>query len=197
MTKLVFLLPLAALLAGFLAAPSRAESLSCSSVNGVTLCSRSGSTSCQSVNGKTTCCETIGNRTECHDTPAANPPRQLRPQDRDQEQDRDRDQDRDQGQSDDDDALASPLLLLPGRTVDISSTILSVLLLESGIHPAVQGAVLPVIPDRRPSRIREILIADTIRHNQEMLLLTGKKLPFRRCVTNCGAFNSLDRWHRP
>jgi hypothetical protein len=199
MSKLAFLLPLAAVLAGFLAAPSRAESLSCSSVNGVTLCSRSGSTSCQSVNGKTTCCETVGNRTECHDTPAANPPRQLRPHDRDQEQDRDRgrDQDRDDGQPDDDDLLASPLLLLPGRTVDISSTILSILLLEGGIHPAVQGAVLPVIPDQRPSRIREILIADTIRHNQEMLLRTGKKLPFRRCITNCGAFNSLDRWHRP
>lgn len=199
MTKLAFLLPLAALLAGFPAAPSRAESLSCSSVNGVTLCSRSGSTSCQSVNGKTTCCETIGSRTECHDTPAANPPRRVQPQDRDQEQDRnrDRDRDRDEDQSDDDDALASPLLLLPGRAVDVSSTVLSILLLESGIHPAVQGAVLPLIPDRRPSRIREILIADTIRHNQEMLLLTGKKLPFRRCVTNCGAFNSLDRWHRP
>ena len=188
MSKLAFVLPLAALLSAFLAAPAHAESLSCSSVNGVTLCSKSGSTSCQSVNGRTTCCETVGNRTECHDTPAVNPPRRLQPQDQDRDQD--------QSQPDDDDAApAPPLLLLPDRNVDITSTILSILLLGSGIHPAVQTVGLPIFPDL--ARRREIAIVETIRHNQQMLLLTGKKLPFRRCVTNCGTLNSLDRWHRP
>jgi len=186
MFKLAFALPLAALLSAFLAVPSRAESLSCSSVNGTTLCSKSGSTSCQSVNGKTTCCETVGNRTECHDSAAVNPPpRQVQP--------KDRDQDRDQGMPDDDDAPAP--LLLPDRNVDISATILSILLLGSSIHPAVQN-VVPILTDPTPSLRREITLAETIRRNQQMLLLAGK-LPVRRCGPKCGALNSLDRGHRP
>jgi hypothetical protein len=189
MSKLAFVLPLAALLSASLTAPTRAESLSCSSVNGTTLCSKSGSTSCQSVNGKTTCCETVGNRTECHETPATNPPRRAPPQDRGQN--------RDQGQPDDDDT--SPPLLLPDRTLDISSMILGILLLDS-IRPAAQPVLLPVFPvlrGPRPSLLREITLARTIDRNRELLLLTGKKLPVRRCVVNCGALNSFDRVHRP
>jgi hypothetical protein len=188
MFKLALALPLAALLSAFLAAPTHADSLSCSSVNGTMLCSKSGSTSCQSVNGKTTCCETVGNRTECRDSPAVNPPRRVEPQDRDQ------DRDQDQGQPDDDDAPAP--LLLPDRNVDISATILGILLLGTGIHTAVQTGMIPVLPDLGPSRLRAITLAETIRRNQEMLLLAGK-LPVRRCGINCGALNSFDRRHRP
>jgi hypothetical protein len=188
MCKLALALPLAALLAAFLAAPTRADSLSCSSVNGTTLCSKSGSTSCQSVNGKTTCCETVGNRTECRDSPAVNPPRRVQPQDRGQ------DRDQDQGQPDDDDAPAP--LLLPDRNVDISATILGILLLGTGIHPAVQTGMIPVLPDLGSSRLRAIALAETIRRNQEMVLLAGK-LPVRRCGINCGVPNSFDRRHRP
>jgi hypothetical protein len=183
MSKLAFVLPLA-LLSMFLAAPSRAESMSCSSVNGTTLCSRGGSTSCQSVNGKTICCETIGNRTECHDAAALNPPRRARPE-------------QDQAQTlprDDDDDTPLPLLL-PDRNVDISATILSLFLLNSTIHPAVQS-IIPVAPNAPPSPHREIILAERIHHNQEMLLLAGK-LPVRRCGPRCGALNSFDRWHRP
>lgn len=165
---------------------ARAESLSCSSVNGTTLCSKSGSTSCQSVNGKTTCCETVDNRTECHDMPAVNPPRRLQPSDQGQ--------DPEQGPPSDDDTPETPPLLLH-RNVDISATILGLLLLGSGIHPAVQ-TVVPIVPDVRPSRMREIVIAERIRRNQQMLLLAGK-LPIGRCAAHCGALNSLDRWHRP
>lgn len=180
MSKLAFVLPLA-LLTVFVAAPLRAESMSCSSVNGVTLCSKGGSTSCQSINGKTTCCETIGNRTECRDSAALNPPRRAQPPEQDQGQ----------PPSDDD----APPLLLPDRNVDISATILSLLLLNSAIHPAVQS-VIPIAPNGPPSVHREIILADRIRHNQEMLILAGK-LPIRRCGTKCGALNSVDRWHRP
>jgi hypothetical protein len=183
MSKLAFVLPLAALLSAFLVAPIRAESLSCSSVNGTTLCSKGGSTSCQSVNGKTTCCETVGNRTECHDAAALNPPRRARPPE----------QDPAQPPPDDDDA--APPLLLPDRNVDINATILSLLLLNSGIHPALQS-VAPSVPNATLSRHREIILAETIRRNQELLLLTGK-LPVRRCGPKCGALNSLDRSHRP
>ena len=182
MSKLAFVLPLA-LLTVFLAAPLRAESMSCSSVNGVTLCSRGGSTSCQSVNGKTTCCETIGNRTECRDSAAPNPPRRAPPPEQDQ------------GQPPSDDDDAPPPLLLPDRNVDISATILSLLLLNSAIHPAVQS-VIPIAPNGPPSPHREIILADRIRHNQEMLILAGK-LPIRRCGAKCGALNSVDRGHRP
>jgi hypothetical protein len=184
MSKLAFVLPLAALLSAFLAAPCHAESLSCSSVNGTTLCSKGGSTSCQSVNGKTTCCETIGNRTECHDATGLNPPRRAPPPEQDQAQ-----------PPPDDDDDASPPLLLPDRNVDINATILSILLLNSGIHPAVQS-VVPVAPNATLSLHREIILAETIRRNQELLLLAGK-LPVRRCGPKCGALNSLDRWHRP
>ena len=180
MSKLAFVLPLV-LLSVFLAAPLRAESMSCSSVNGTTLCSRGGSTSCQSVNGKTTCCETVGSRTECHDTASLNPPRRARLPEQDQPP------------PDDDDA--SPPLLLPDRNVDISATILSLFLLNSAIHPAVQS-IVPTVPNAPPSLRREIILAETIRRNQEMLLLAGK-LPVRRCGAKCGALNSFDRWHRP
>src|SRR5690348_5067294 len=98
----LFAVPLAAAILSVScgAMPVRAESLSCSSVNGATLCSKTGSTSCQSVNGKTTCCETVGNRTECRDMPAANPPWRAPP----------RDQDDDEGKADDDDAAPEPPL---------------------------------------------------------------------------------------
>jgi len=182
MSKLAFVLPLA-FLSVFLAAPLRAESMSCSSVNGTTLCSKGGSTSCQSVNGKTTCCETVGNRTECHDSASLNPPRRARPPEQDQAQ----------PPPDDDDA--SPPLLLPDRNVDISATILSLLLLNGAIHPAVQN-VIPIVPNALPSLHREIILAETIRRNQEMLFLAGK-LPVRRCGPKCGALNSFERWHRP
>lgn len=182
MSKLAFVLPLAALLSASVMAQTRAESLSCSSVNGTTLCSKSGSTSCQSVNGKTTCCETVGNRTECHDTAAANPPRRAPPPDRDR------------GQPDDDDT--PPPLLLPDRTLDINSMILGILLLDS-IRPVGQPVFIPIFPGPRPSLLREITLAETIDRNRELLLFAGKKLPFRRCVVNCGALNSLDRRHRP
>jgi hypothetical protein len=184
MSKLAFVLPLV-LLSMLLAAPLRAESMSCSSVNGTTLCSRGGSTSCQSVNGKTTCCETIGNRTECHDASSLNPPRRARPPEQDQTQP--------PPPPDDDDA--PPPLLLPDRNVDISATILSLLLLNSVIHPAVQS-IVPIVPNAPPSPHREIILAKRIRHNQEMLLLAGK-LPARRCGAKCGALNSVDRRHRP
>jgi hypothetical protein len=182
MFKLAFVLPLAALLSAFLTAPLRAESLSCSSVNGTTLCSKGGSTSCQSVNGKTTCCETIGNRTECHESAAPNPPRRARPPQPDQAQ----------PSPDDDDDAPLPLLL-PDRNVDINATILSLFLLNSGIHPAVQN-IIPIVPNA--SLHREIILAERIRRNQELLLLAGK-LPVRRCGPKCGALNSFDRWHRP
>ena len=183
MSKLAFVLPLA-LLSVFLAAPLRAESMSCSSVNGTSLCSKGGSTSCQSVNGKTTCCETVGNRTECHDTASLNPPRRAHPPEQDQTQ---------PPSSDDDDA--SPPLLLPDRNVDISATILSLLLLNSAIHPAVQS-IIPIVPNAPPSLHREIILSETIRRNQEMLFFAGK-LPVRRCGPKCGALNSFERWHRP
>lgn len=182
MSKLAFVLPLF-LLSMFLAVPLRAESMSCSSVNGTTLCSRGGSTSCQSVNGKTTCCETTGNRTECHDSTTLNPPRGVRPPEQDQAQ----------LPPDDDDTSSLPLLL-PDRNVDISATILSLLLLNSAIHPAVQS-VVPV-GNTPPSLHREIILASRIRHNQEMLFLAGK-LPARRCGAKCGALNSFDHRHRP
>lgn len=182
MSKLAFVLPLF-LLSMFLAAPLRAESMSCSSVNGTTLCSRGGSTSCQSVNGKTTCCETTGNRTECHDSTTPNPPRRARAPEQDQAQ---------PPPLDDDDT--SPLLL-PDRNVDISATILSLLLLNSAIHPAVQS-VVPVMRNTPASLHREIILSARIRQNQEMLLLAGK-LPVRRCGAKCGALNSFDRRHRP
>src|ERR1700686_803001 len=150
MSKLAFVLPLAALLSAFLTAPLRAESLSCSSVNGTTLCSKGGSTSCQSVNGKTTCCETVGNRTECHDAAALNPPRRGRAPEQEQTQ-----------PPPDDDEDAAPPLLLPDRNVDINATILSILLLNSGIHPAVQS-VVPVAPNATLSLHREIILAETI-----------------------------------
>jgi hypothetical protein len=165
---------------------ARAESLSCSSVNGVTLCSKSGSTSCQSLNGKTVCCETVGNRSECHDMPATKPPWRSPP--------RDQDQDPEQGPPGDDDTPDSPPLLLD-RSVDISATVLSLLLLGSSIHPVAQ-TVPPVLFDAKPSRMREIALTQTIRRNQRMLLLAGK-LPVRRCVVHCGAVNSLDHWRRP
>jgi len=180
MFKLAFVLPLT-LLSVFLAAPLHAESMSCSSVNGTTLCSRGGSTSCQSINGKTICCETIGSRTECHDAATLNPPR--RPPEQDQEQ----------PPPDEDGGL--PPLLLPDRNVDISATILSLFLLNSAIHPAVQS-VGPIARNAPPSLHREIIIAERIRHNQEMLLLAGK-LPIRRCGAKCGALNSFERGHRP
>jgi len=183
MSKLAFVLPLF-LLSVFLAAPLRAESMSCSSVNGTTLCSRGGSTSCQSVNGRSTCCEMIGNRTECHDAATLNPPRQIRPPEQDQAQ---------PPAPDDDDA--SPPLLLPDRNVDISATLLSLLLLNSAVHPAVQN-VVPITPNAPRSPHREIILAARIRHNQEMLLLAGK-LPIRRCGPKCGALNSFERSHRP
>ena len=181
MSKLAFVLPLT-FLSVFLTAPLHAESMSCSSVNGTTLCSRGGSTSCQSDNGKTTCCETIGTRTECHDPAALNPPRRPRPPEQDQPQ----------PPPDDDDA--APLLLLD-RSVDISATLLSLFLLNSAIHPAVQS-VVPIAHNGPPSLHREIILAQRIRHNQTMLLLAGK-LPIRRCGAKCGALNSFDRWHRP
>ena len=177
MSKLAFVLPLV-LLSVFLAMPVRAQSMSCSSVNGMTLCSRGGSTSCQSMNGNTTCCETIGNRTECHDGASLNPLRRAQ---------------KDQPPPDDDDA--SPPLLLPDRNVDISATLLSVLLLNSAIHPAVQS-VVPIAPNGPPSLHREIIISQRMRHNQEMLFLAGK-LPIRRCGPTCGALNSFDHGHRP
>ena len=180
MSKLAFVLPLV-LLSVFLAAPLRAESMSCSSVNGTTLCSRGGSTSCQSVNGKTTCCETIGNRTECHDAASLNPPRRSRPPEKDQPP------------PDDDDA--APPLLLPDRNVDISATLLSLLLLNTAIHPAVQS-VVPIMSNVPRLPHREIILAERIRRNQEMLLLAGK-LPIRRCGPTCGALNSFERRHRP
>jgi hypothetical protein len=183
MFKLAFVLPLA-LLSVFLAAPSRAESLSCSSVNGTTLCSKGGSTSCQSVNGKTTCCETIGNRTECHESATPNSPRRAPSPQPDQAQ----------PPPDDDDDAPLPLLL-PDRNADINATILSLFLLNSGIHPAVQN-VIPIVPNATLSLHREIILAETIRRNQELLLLAGK-LPIRRCGPRCGALNSFDRWHRP
>jgi len=183
MSKLAFVLPLL-LLSVFLALPVRAESMSCSSVNGTTLCSRGGSTSCQSVNGTTTCCETIGNRTECHDAASLNSPRRFGPPEQDQAQ---------PPAPDDDDA--SPPLLLPDRNVDISATLLSLLLLNSAIHPTVQS-IVPIAPNAPRSPHREIILAARIRHNQEMLFLAGK-LPARRCGAKCGALNSFDHVHRP
>lgn len=109
MSKLAFALPLAAVFYVLTGIPSRAESLSCSSVNGTTLCSRSGSTSCQSVNGRTTCCETVGNRTECRDALAITPPRRAPPQ-------------REQMPHDDDDDGPAPLLL-PDRNLDVSASL--------------------------------------------------------------------------
>jgi hypothetical protein len=53
-----------------------AESLSCASVNGTTVCSRSGAITCTTVDGRTVCtegsrtsCETIGNQTVCRSGP--------------------------------------------------------------------------------------------------------------------------------
>lgn len=55
-----------------------AESLSCASVNGTTVCSRSGAVACTTVDGRTVCtegsstsCETIGDRTVCRSGPNA------------------------------------------------------------------------------------------------------------------------------
>jgi hypothetical protein len=69
------------------------------------------------------------------------------------------------------------------------------LLLNNVIHPAVQS-IVPIPANAPPSPHHEIILAERIRHNQDMLLLVGK-LPIRRCGTKCGALNSSDRRHRP
>jgi hypothetical protein len=72
MTKLSFVLaPVVALLALSTAAPSRADSLSCTTVNGQTHCARGSSN---------TSCITVDGRTECHsdaDDRKSNPLAQL------------------------------------------------------------------------------------------------------------------------
>jgi|SRR5689334_6621084 len=83
MTKLSSaVLPVAALLALWAAAPARADSLSCTTVNGETHCARGSSS---------TSCVTIDNHTECHSdadgrksNPRALPRRAQPPEDEDQ-----------------------------------------------------------------------------------------------------------------
>src|SRR5690348_7265999 len=99
MTKLSFaVLPVAALLALWAAAPARADSLSCTTVNGETHCARgSSSTSCISVNGHTECHSDADGRKA---KPQAQPPRAAPPDDDDQLDQEDR--------QDDDKPEASP-----------------------------------------------------------------------------------------
>ena len=83
MSKLSFaLLPALALLALWAAAPARADSLSCTTVNGETHCARgSSSTSCITVDGHTQCRSDADDRKS---TPRALPPRAMPPDDDDQ-----------------------------------------------------------------------------------------------------------------
>ena len=92
MTKLSSaFLPVVALLALSAAAPARADSLSCTTVNGETHCARgSSSTSCISVNGHTECHSDADNR-KSH--PPAQPPRAAPPEDQDQSDQDDRQDD--------------------------------------------------------------------------------------------------------
>lgn len=93
------LLPVLALLALSSAAPARADSLSCTTVNGQTHCARgSSSTSCVTVDGHTECHSDADNR-KSH--PLAQPPRAAPPDDEDQP-------DQDDDRQDDDKPDASP-----------------------------------------------------------------------------------------
>lgn len=92
MTKLSFaVLPLAALLALWAAAPARAQSLSCTTVNGQTHCARgSSNTSCITVDGHTECHSDADGRKS---NPLAQPPRAAPPDDEDQPDQEDRQDD--------------------------------------------------------------------------------------------------------
>ena len=75
-------LPALALLALCAAAPARADSLSCTTVNGETHCARgSSSTSCITVDGHTQCRSDADDRKS---TPRALPPRAMPPDDDEQ-----------------------------------------------------------------------------------------------------------------
>ncbi|HEX6840331.1 MAG TPA: hypothetical protein VF113_02340 [Stellaceae bacterium] len=84
-------LPAAAVLALSTAAPARADSLSCTTVNGQTHCARGSSS---------TSCITVDSHTECHSdadrrksNPPAPPPRAAPPDDEDQPDQEDRQDD--------------------------------------------------------------------------------------------------------
>lgn len=87
MTKLAFaLLPPAALLALW-AAPARADSLSCTTVNGETHCARgSSSTSCVTIDGHTECHSDAARKSP----PLAQPPGAAPPDDEDEPDQQDR-----------------------------------------------------------------------------------------------------------
>ena len=98
MTKLSSaFLPVVALLALSAAAPARAESLSCTTVNGQTHCARgSSSTSCITVDGHTECHSDADHRKS---PPLAQPPRAAPPDDDDQLDQEDRQDDDEPDQS--------------------------------------------------------------------------------------------------
>ena len=101
MTKLSFaVLPVLALLALSTAAPARADSLSCTTVNGQTHCARgSSNTSCITIDGRTECHSDADNRKS---NSLAQSPRAAPPDDEDQPDQEDR--------QDDDKPDASPPL---------------------------------------------------------------------------------------
>jgi hypothetical protein len=92
MFKLAFtVLPVAALLALSTAAPARADSLSCTTVNGQTHCARgSSSTSCVTIDGHTEC---HGDADGRKSNQLAQPPRAAPPDDEDQPDQEDRQDD--------------------------------------------------------------------------------------------------------
>jgi len=91
MTKLCSaLLPPAALLAVWAAAPARADSLSCTTVNGETHCARgSSSTSCVTIDGHTECRSDAAGKSP----PLGQPPGAAPPGDEDQRDQEDRQDD--------------------------------------------------------------------------------------------------------
>jgi hypothetical protein len=92
MTKLSFAgLPVVAFLALSAAAPARADSLSCTTVNGQTRCARgSSNTSCITVDGHTEC---HGDADDRKSNQLAQPPRAAPPDDEDQPDQEDRQDD--------------------------------------------------------------------------------------------------------
>ena len=95
----LMLLPAVMLLILSAGAPVRAESMSCTSVNGRTVCTGSGAMSCQTADGGTVCtqgsstsCTTVGDRTVCRSgsnsqTFEFGPPKEAGPRDEDEPED--------------------------------------------------------------------------------------------------------------
>lgn len=179
----LFTLPLAALLA-FHTVPTRADSLSCVTVNGQTKCA---------YGANSASCTAVGNRIVCHgdsDAQTPNSPQQIAPGAKPPPSDGG--PDKDQPDDDDDDALP-PLLLPPDKMAEINSSIWMLLL----ARPYFQSPVTTVVPAPTLPSNRQA-IADVIRHNHELLVRNGKEaVHIRICANDCGLIHSGDPGHHP